>query len=142
MEEQKIKEILKNKLSLLEELSGQMKRQVQAIDGNDEPSLTQILNEKETVIESLVKDDEELEKHVALLGEKSRAAIAKNLKELGAQIETAIEKIVEVENDCEKKLINEKQGLYEKMKSMKTGRTLLKGYGLSTRIKPKISGSI
>ena len=142
MEEQKIKEILKNKLSLLEELSGQMKRQVQAIDGNDEPSLTQILNEKETVIESLVKDDEELEKHVALLGEKSRAAIAKNLKELGAQIETAIEKIVEVDNDCEKKLINEKQGLYEKMKSMKTGRTLLKGYGLSTRIKPKISGSI
>ncbi len=142
MEEQKIKAILINKLSHLEEFSGQMKRQVQAVDGNDEQALTQVLNDKETVIESLAKDDQELEKHVALLDEKSRAAIAKNLKELGAQIETVIEGVVEMENDCEKKLINEKQGLYEKMKSMKTGRTLLKGYGLSTRIKPKISDSI
>ena len=142
MKEAKIKEILGNKITLLAKLAGQMENQVKAIDQNDEPLLTQILDEKEAVIESLVSDDQELEKGVALLDEKSRVAIASKLKELGTQVENEIEKIIRMENDCEKKLLNEKSELFEKMRSTKNGRTLLKGYGISARIKPKISGSI
>ena len=142
MKEAKIKEILGNKITLLAKLAGQMENQVKAIDQNDEPLLTQILDEKEAVIESLVSDDQELEKGVALLDEKSRVAIASKLKELGTQIESEIQKIIGMENDCEKKLLNEKSELFEKMRSTKNGRTLLKGYGISARIKPKISGSI
>ena len=142
MKEAKIKEILGNKITLLAKLAGQMENQVKAIDQNDEPLLTQILDEKEAVIESLVSDDQELEKGVALLDEKSRVAIASKLKELGTQVENEIEKIIRMENDCEKKLLNEKSELFGKMRSTKNGRTLLKGYGVSARIKPKISGSI
>ena len=142
MKEAKIKEILGNKITLLAKLVGQMENQVKAIDKNDEPLLTQILDEKEAVIESLVSDDQELEKGVALLDEKIRVAIASKLKELGAQVESEIQKIIGMENDCEKKLLNEKSELFEKMRSTKNGRTLLKGYGVSARIKPKISGSI
>ena len=142
MKEAKIKEILGNKITLLEKLAGQMEHQVKAIDQNDEPLLTQILDEKEAVIESLVSDDQELEKGVALLDEKSRVAIASKLKELGTQVESEIQKIIGMENDCEKKLLNEKSELFEKMRSTTNGRTLLKGYGVSARIKPKISGSI
>ena len=142
MKEAKIKEILGNKITLLAKLAGQMENQVKAIDQNDEPLLTQILDEKEAVIESLVSDDQELEKGVALLDEKSRVAIASKLKELGAQVESEIQKIIGMENDCEKKLLNEKSELFEKMRSTKNGRALLKGYGVSARIKPKISGSI
>jgi len=142
MKEAKIKEILGNKITLLEKLAGQMEHQVKAIDQNDETLLTQILDEKEAVIESLVSDDQELEKGVALLDEKSRVAIASKLKELGAQVESEIQKIIGMENDCEKKLLNEKSELFEKMRSTKNGRTLLKGYGVSARIKSKISGSI
>ncbi len=142
MKEAKIKEILGNKITLLAKLAGQMEHQVKAIDQNDEPLLTQILDEKEAVIESLVSDDQELEKGVALLDEKSRVAIASKLKELGTQVESEIQKIIGMENDCEKKLLNEKSELFEKMRSTTNGRTLLKGYGVSARIKPKISGSI
>ena len=142
MKEAKIKEILGNKITLLAKLAGQMENQVKAIDQNDEPLLTQILDEKEAVIESLVSDDQELEKGVALLDDKSRIAIASKLKELGTQVESEIQKIIGMENDCEKKLLNEKSELFEKMRSTKNGRTLLKGYGVSARIKPKISGSI
>ena len=142
MKEAKIKEILGNKITLLAKLAGQMENQVKAIDQNDEPLLTQILDEKEAVIESLVSDDQELEKGVALLDDKSRIAIASKLKELGAQVESEIQKIIGMENDCEKKLLNEKSELFEKMRSTKNGRTLLKGYGVSARIKSKISGSI
>ena len=142
MKEAKIKEILGNKITLLAKLAGQMENQVKAIDQNDEPLLTQILDEKEAVIESLVSDDQELEKGVALLDEKSRVAIASKLKELGAQVESEIQKIIGMENDCEKKLLNEKSELFEKMRSTTNGRTLLKGYGVSARIKSKISGSI
>ena len=142
MKEAKIKEILGNKITLLAKLAGQMENQVKAIDQNDEPLLTQILDEKEAVIASLVSDDQELEKGVALLDDKSRIAIASKLKKLGAQVESEIRKIIGMENDCEKKLLNEKSELFEKMRSTKNGRTLLKGYGVSARIKPKISGSI
>jgi len=142
MNEAKIKTILENKITLLAKLAEQMERQVKAVDQNDESSLTQILDEKEAVIESLVSDDQELEKEVALLDEKNRVAIANKLKELGTQIESEIEKITGMENECEKNLLNEKLELLEKMRSTRNGRTLLKGYGVSARIKPKISGSI
>ena len=142
MEEKKIKAILENKISLLGELENQMKRQIKAIEESDEPSIIQALEAKETVIASLIKDDEEFDKCVARLDDKNRKVLAKKLKEFAVRIETETEKIIKIENDCEKKLINEKQELLVKMKSLKNGRTLLKGYRLSARIKPKISGSI
>ena len=140
--DEKIKVILEKKISLLVELKGQMERQIKAVDESDEPSLIQALEAKENVIASLVKDDEEFDKCLARLDDKNRKVIGKKYKELGDQIETETEKIIEIENRCEKKLINEKQDLLVKMKSLKNGRTLLKGYRLSARIKPKISGSI
>ena len=142
MEENKIKAILEKKISLLVELEDQIKRQIKAIDESDESSLIQALEAKENVIASLVKDDEEFDKYIAHLDDKNRKIIAKKLKEFGVRIETETEKIIEIENRCEKKLINEKQDMLVKMKSLKNGRTLLKGYRLSARIKPKISGSI
>jgi hypothetical protein len=142
MKEAKIKVILENKIALLAKLTEQMEKQVKAVDQNNESSLTQILDEKEAVIESLVRDDQELEKGVALLDEKSRVAIANKLKKLGTQIESEMKKIIGMENECEKNLLNEKFELLEKMRSTRNGRTLLKGYGVSARIKPKISGSI
>ena len=142
MEEEKIKTILEKKISLLGELEGQIKRQMKAIEESDEPTLIQALEAKENVIALLVKDDEELDKCVARLDDKNRKVIAKKLEEFGVRIETETEKIIEMENHCEKKLINEKQELLTKMKSLKNGRTLLEGYKFSARIKPKISGSI
>ena len=142
MKEAKIKTILEKKITLLARLTEQMVKQVKAIDQNDESSLTEILDEKEAVIESLVSDDRELEKGVALLDEKIRVAIANKLKEIGTEIKSEIEKIIGMENDCEKKLLNEKSELLKKMRSTRNGHTLLKGYGVSARIRPKISGSI
>jgi hypothetical protein len=142
MEEKKLKAILEKKITLLGELEGQIKRQIKAIEESDEPALIQAIEAKENVIAVLVKDDEEFDKYIAHLDDKNRKIIAKRLKELGVRIETETEKIIEIENRCEKKLINEKQDLLVKMKSLKNGRTLLKGYRLSARIKPKISGSI
>ena len=142
MEEKKLKAILEKKITLLGELEGQIKRQIKAIEESDEPALIQALEAKENVIAVLVKDDEEFDKYIAHLDDKNRKIIAKRLKEFGVRIDTETEKIIEIENRCEKKLINEKQDLLVKMKSLKNGRTLLKGYGVSSRIKPKISGSI
>ena len=141
MKEAKVKSILENKLTLLAKLTGQMDKQLKSIDQDDEPSLTKILDEKESVIESLVNEDQKLKKGFSLLDDKSRVSIANKLKDLGIKIESEIEKIIRIENDCEKNLLNEKFELLEKMKSTRNGRTLLKGYGISKRIKPKISGS-
>ncbi len=141
-EEQKIKAILENKIIQLGNLVKQMQEQVHAIDQNDESSLMKILDAKETVIASLVSEDRELETCVGLLDEKSRGSIAEKFKGLGTQIENEMGKIIEIENRCEEKLNNEKLELFEKMKSMKNGRTLLKGYGVSKRVRSKFSKNI
>ena len=88
MEEKKIKAILENKISLLSELENQMKRQIKAIEESDEPSIIQALEDKETVIASLIKDDEEFDKCLARLDDKNRKVIAKKLKEFAVRIET------------------------------------------------------
>ena len=142
MKEAKIKALLENKINLLEKLTEQMEKQLKAIDQDDDSLLTQILDKKEAVIDSLLSDDQELEKYIVLLDEKTRVAIADKLKELGTEIKNEIEKIIGMENDCEKKLLNEKSELLGKMRSTRNGRTLLKGYGVSARVRPKISGKI
>ena len=90
----------------------------------------------------MIKDDQDLDRQVAILDEKNRIAISNNLQDFEIQIERETEKISEMENDCEKKLMNERFELFKRMKSLKNGRTLLKGYGGSPRIKPKLKGSI
>ena len=137
-----IRNLIEKKLTLLKELKDQLQKQNKAVDENDERLLAQILSAKEKVIESLIKDDQELDRQVAILDEKNRIAIANNLQELEIQIERETEKIAEMENDCEKKLMKERFELFERMKSLKNGRTLLKGYRSSPRIKPKLKGSI
>ena len=122
MELKKLKAILEKKITLLGELEGQIKRQIKAIEESDEPALIQALEAKENVIAVLVKDDEEFDKYIAHLDDKNRKIIAKRLKEFGVRIETETEKIIEIENRCEKKLINEQQDLLVKMKSLKTKR--------------------
>ena len=142
MAEQIIKNLLEKKLILLKELRGHLQKQNKAVDENDERLLAQILSAKEKVIESLIKDDQDLDRQVAILDEKTRVAIANNLQQFEIQIERETEKISEMENDCEKKLMNERFEIFERMKSLKNGRVLLKGYGRSPRIKPKLNGSI
>lgn len=142
MEEKMIQNLLEKKLTLLKQLKGQLKKQTKAVDEEDERLLTQVLNAKEKLIDSLIKDDQELDKQLIVLDEKKRIAIANSLQELGTKIERETEKINEIENDCEKKLMHERSELFEKMKSLKNGRTLLKVYGRSPRVKPKIQGSI
>tara|TARA_B100000686_G_scaffold62868_1_gene67483 strand:- start:32 stop:460 length:429 start_codon:yes stop_codon:yes gene_type:complete len=142
MAEKMIKNLLEKKLVLLKKLKGHLQKQNKAVGENDERLLAQILSAKEKVIESLIKDDQDLDRQVAVLDDKNRIAIANNLKEFEIQIERETEIIFEMENDCEKKLMNERFELFERMKSLKKGRTLLKGYGRSPRIKPKLKGSI
>ena len=137
-----IKNLIEKKLTLLKELKGHLQKQNKAVNENDELLLAQILSAKEKLIESLTKSAHELDKQIEVLDEKNRIAIANSLKELGVKIEIETEIIAEMENDCEKKLMNERLELFEKMKLLKNGRTLLKGYGRSPKINPRFKGSI
>ena len=142
MAEQMIKNLLEKKLILLKELKEHLQKQNKAVDENDERFLAQILSAKEKVIESLIEDDQDLDRQVAILDEKTRIVIANNLQEFEIQIERETKKISEMENDCEKILTSEKFELFERIKSLIKVRALLKGYGRSPRIKPKLKGSI
>ena len=88
-----IKNLLEKKLTLLKELKGHLQKQNKAVDENDERLLAQILSAKEKVIESLIKDDQDLDRQVAILDEKNRIAIANNLQEFEIQIERETKKI-------------------------------------------------
>ena len=93
-EEEKIKIILEKKIFLLGELESQIKQQRKAIDENDLSSLVEVLEAKESVIASLVKDDEEFDECVMRLNNADRKIIVKKFKEYGARIETETKKII------------------------------------------------
>ena len=76
------------------------------------------------------------------LSETAQVSLANDNEEMGKRIELDLEKIIEQEQVCQEKLSLVKNGLLEKMKAVKKGQTLLKGYGLSQRIKPKISKNV
>ena len=92
--------------------------------------------------DSFNKTDQKIIDQAKKLSETAQVSLANDNEELGKRIELDLEKIIEQEQVCQEKLSLVKNGLLEKMKAVKKGQTLLKGYGLSQRIKPKISKNV
>ena len=90
------------------------------------------LNETDQKIAGLARD----------LDQTILASLAIGNAELAKRIESDLEKIIEQETVCQTKLNLVKSEVLEKIKAVKSGHRLLKGYGMSQRIKQKISKNV
>ncbi len=115
---------------------------MEAVNSQDNSRLAVIIETKEGLIAGLNENDQKISDLAGDLDEAIRESLARENEELGNRIESDLEKIIEKETVCQEKLNLVKSEVLEKIKAVKKGQTLLKGYGVSQRIKPKISKNV
>ncbi len=123
-------------------LLGKLNEQLEAIQKDDEARLTAIIAEKDQLLAGREDSEEEMKKIVSGLTPKALGEAEQKTGELGKQVEAVLEKIIELENACQVELQARKFLVQDKIFDLKQGRTLLKGYGTTPRIKPKISKNV
>jgi hypothetical protein len=134
--------LLKHKQETCARLLEKMGEQVEAVDSQDDSRLAEVVEEKEALIAGLSETDGEIAGLAGDLDQTILESLVRENKELAQSIESDLEKIIEQETVCQKKLNLVKSEVLEKIKAVKSGQRLLKGYGISQRIKPKISKNI
>ena len=144
MDKQKkeITKLLKYKQKTCAQLLEKMGEQMEAVRIQDNSRLLLIIDVKEKLILDLNKTDQKISDLAKNLSDTAQWSLVKDNETLGNRIELDLEKIIEQETVCQKKLNILKNGILEKIKAVKKGQTLLKGYGLSQRTKPKISKNV
>jgi len=115
---------------------------MQAVNDQDDSQLVVIVEAKEGLITSLNEIDQKIAELARGLDAVARESLTREYKELGHRIESDLEKIIEQETVCQEKLNLVKTEIVEKIKGLRKGQELLKGYERSQRIKPKISRNV
>ena len=138
----KIIKLLKHKQETCARLLLKMGEQMQAVNDQDDSQLVVIVEAKEGLITSLNEIDQKIAELARGLDAVARESLTREYKELGHRIESDLEKIIEQETVCQEKLNLVKTEIVEKIKGLRKGQELLKGYERSQRIKPKISRNV
>ena len=134
--------LLKHKQETCARLLLKMGEQMQAVNDQDDSQLVVIVEAKEGLITSLNEIDQKIAELARGLDAVARESLTREYKELGHRIESDLEKIIEQEMVCQEKLNLVKTEIVEKIKGLRKGQELLKGYERSQRIKPKISRNV
>ena len=134
--------LLKHKKETCARLLQKIGEQVEAVNNQDHSRLAVIIEGKEGLIAELNETDQKISDLARDLDEATRESLTREFEELGRRIDTDLKKIIEQETVCQEKLNIVKNEVLEKIKDVKNGKVLLKGYGISPRIKPKISKNV
>ena len=137
-----IAKLLNNKQETCTRLLSKMEEQVVAVDSQNDSRLSEIVEEKEAMIAILSETDGKIADLARDLDQAILESLVRENKALAQSIESDLEKIIEQETICQTKLNLVKSDVLKKIKAVKSGQRLLKGYGVSPRIKPKISKNI
>ena len=134
--------LLKHKKETCVRLLQKIEEQMEVVNNQDDSRLAVIIEDKEGLIVGLNDTDQKISDLARDLDEATQESLAREFEELARRIETDLEKIIEQEIVCQEKLNIVKNEVLEKIKGVKNGQIFLKGYGISPRIKPKISKNV
>jgi hypothetical protein len=137
-----ISSLLKHKQETCARLLEKMREQMKAVDTQDESRLETIVEEKAALIAGLNETDQKIASLARDFDQTSLTSLISENEELAQRIESDLEKIIDHETVCQIKLNLVKSEVLEKIKAVKSGKRLLKGYGVSQRIKSKISKNV
>jgi len=119
-----------------------MNEQVHAIEQEDEQSLSAIIEKKDGILRTARANETRLEKVVAEFSRGELAEAGQQTEKLRTEVESILAQIIEIENNCQAELKARKFLTQDKILDLKQRKNLLKGYGTSQRVKPKISKNV
>jgi DNA-directed RNA polymerase subunit H (RpoH/RPB5) len=137
-----VQEFLQEEKKCYDRLLHLVKEQVDAIENEDEARLQAIMTEKDSILQVTRKNETRIEQALAEISVEASAQLEQIAGSLRQEVADVLEKIIDLENNCQAELLARKFMVQEKILDLKDRRTLLKGYKTSQRIKPKISKSV
>jgi len=137
-----ILEFLRIEKKCYEEVLGLMNEQLQAIEQEDEKRLDAIIEKKDSLLQTAGDNETRLEQAVAEISRDELAEAGKQAEELRMEVASVLAQIIEMENNCQTELKARKFLTQDKILDLKQRKNLLKGYGTSQRVKPKISKNV
>lgn len=119
-----------------------MKEQMQAIEQGDEQSLDAIIEKKNGILKIAGANETSLEQAMAEIPKDQLAEVGTHAETLRMEVVSVLTQIIETENNCQAELKARKFLAQDKILDLKQSRNLLKGYGNSQGVKPKISKNV
>ena len=135
-------QLLKQKQESCSRLLQKVEEQMELVNLQDESRLLGVVEAKETMVDQLNEIDQKIAEEVSSLNEATRKSLVREGAELARCIENDLEKIIAIETVCQQKIDQVKTEVVEKIMGLKKGQVLLKGYGVSPRVKSKISKNV
>ena len=108
----------------------------------DEPGLIAVIEKKNTLMETAQEIDQKVAEQFQTLSKTDQEKLAKEAENVRKEIESLLEQIIGIEDECQVILSRRQSTLLDKLNELRRGKVLAKGYGLPTRIKPKVSKSV
>ena len=133
---------LEEEKSCFKELVAKLKEQKTAIASQNQERVLQIIEEKSALIEKFKKLEEKVETHLQLLSPKDIESLAQEGKVLKLSLESLLEKIIRMEEACEKDVGIKIRELEQRILGLQEGKKIGKGYGRYPKVGPLISKKI
>ena len=123
---------------LLEKVNIQKK----ALEMENESRVLGIVEKKQSDLETIRQLDEKIQTTRNNMSEEEIQSLEPGTKSIRGEIEMILNHIINLENECERILIQSRDELQTQMKGLRQGKNMLKSYGRSQRGPSKISKNI
>jgi len=122
-------ECLKKQKDCYVQLLAVARRQQKAIDEQNDPDLLKAVQDKNPLLQTLQKLDEEMQPVLKNMSDSDRKLMIQKGNALKDEVAQALEQLIAVEDACSKILKNKKEETLEQMKVFQERKKGLKGYG-------------
>ncbi len=129
--------------ALYKDLFTKIKRQRNAIDLENDEKVLAIIEEKDRSIEALGEMDKKIRSLLDPLDSLAREALLNESQSLLEENEQLLKSIIELEEHCTQTLFKKRHDVFQRMKGVQQGKSMLQGYSRTLPGKrPRISKNI
>ena len=130
---------LKKEESCLEDLIVKIDEQKKEIEKKDENRVLEIIEKKNTLIETFKNLEEEAETQLQLLSQREIEDLLEEGETLKTSLERLLETIIRMEEECETEIGLKMKEVEKRIFGLQKGKKIGKGYGGSLKNRPLIS---
>jgi len=139
---QLILESLKKEESCFKDLIEKIGKQKKAIENKDEVRVLEIIEEKNTIIETFHDLEGEVSARQQLLPPKEIQSLEKEGKTLKTSLGKLLETIIRMEEECETEIGHKMKEVEKRIFGLQKGKKIGKGYGGILKNRPLISRKV
>jgi len=137
-----ILESLKKEESCFKDLIEKIGKQKKAIENKDEVRVLEIIEEKNTIIETFHDLEGEVSARQQLLPPKEIQSLEKEGKTLKTSLGKLLETIIRMEEECETEIGHKMKEVEKRIFGLQKGKKIGKGYGGFLKNRPLISRKV